>query len=109
MTGLPPIPEHFRAEMARHQITRPEVCEQIGIHVNTFSNALGTYRPMHTWMAHNIGWAINLIVGRRIFDVDMTRGIMPRPPRILARRPSVNLPVTRRRRRQKRSVKRGTA
>lgn len=78
-TGLPPTAENFRAEMARYWLERKEICEITGMHPNSVSNFVGGYRPMPDWAAQNIGYAINKIVGRKIFAVNMRKGLMQAP------------------------------
>ena len=77
MTGITPSAENFRAEMARHRLTREAVCEHIGMHVNALSNFVGGYRSLPRWAAHNIGYGINRTTGIRIFEIDMTLGVVP--------------------------------
>lgn len=78
--NLDPSPENIRAEMARYRITRPELCDRIGMHHNTFSNYVGGHRRMPKWAEHNICYTINEITGRRVFNIDMTKELMPAPP-----------------------------
>lgn len=77
MTGITPSPENFRAEIARHQLTRPLIAELLGMHVNSVSNYVCGYREPAPWLNHNIGYAINRLTGIRIFEVEMGRGILP--------------------------------
>lgn len=104
MTGITPSAENFRAEMARHQLTREAVCSLIGMHVNTLSNFTNGFRPMPYWAEHNIGYAINRTTGIRIFEIEMGKGVLPneRAPFRYRRnlRPSVRLATPKRRRRR---------
>jgi hypothetical protein len=79
MTGLPPTSENFRAEMARYWLDRKEICTITGMHPNSLSNFVGGYRPMPDWAAQNIGYAINKLVSRPIFAVDMKQGLIKGP------------------------------
>lgn len=110
MTGITPSAENLRAEMARHQLSRPVVCKILDMHVNSLSNYIGGYRPLPEWVAHNVAYAINKITGLRIFEIEMGRGIVPmeRAPAVHVhdprkpRKPSVRLtsPSDRRRRKK---------
>ena len=104
MTGITPSPDNFRAEMARHRLTRTIVAELLGMHVNQLSMYVTELVPLPFWARHNIAYAINRATGLRIFEVEMGRGLMlkehastgstrkPRDPRN-----TVVLPATKRR------------
>jgi len=77
---LYPTPENFRAEMGRHGLSRAAVTDLIGMNPNLLSMYTSGIRPLTEWAAHNIGWAINMTTGQRIFDIDMEQGPR-RPPR----------------------------
>lgn len=70
-------PASYRAEMARHGITRTELADQIGMNRQQLSMLLAGSRPMRAWAAHNIGLGINRLVGRPIFDVADDLGVLP--------------------------------
>ncbi len=74
--ALQPTAENFRAELSRHMVDRRLVYEAIGMHRNLFSAYVTGLKPLMGWSAHNIGWGINTVVGRYLFDVDMTRGVL---------------------------------
>lgn len=78
--AIAPTPENFRAEMARHGLTRKELCESIGMHPNQWSQYVTGTRPLQGWAAHNIAYAINQAAGLKVLDVDMTQGLRT-PPR----------------------------
>lgn len=79
--ALAPTPENFRAELARHCLTRKLVAELIAMHPNLFSQLVNGTKPLRGWQAHNIGLGINLATGLRLIDVDEDAGILPAPPR----------------------------
>lgn len=79
--ALAPTPENFRAEMARHCLTRRDICDVIGMNPNLFSGFVNGTRPLMGWAAHNIGYGINLVTGLRLLDVDQGVGVLPAPPR----------------------------
>lgn len=84
--------ENFRVEMARHRLSREEVCTPISMHVNELSLYLNGQRELVSWARHNIGWAINTVLGEEVFPVDMDAGpIIPRR----GRPPLAGLPPTR--------------
>lgn len=72
-------PENFRAEMARHRLSREAVCSTIGLHPNGFSNFVNGHRPLAAWAAHNLGWGFNTATGMMIFNVDMDLGPVRAP------------------------------
>jgi transcriptional regulator with XRE-family HTH domain len=70
-------PSQFRAEAARYQITRREIGEVIGMHRSEVTKYLnGTQQPTYAWALHNIGYALNIIIGKNIFRVDMKKGVL---------------------------------
>ena len=102
MTGITPSPENIRAEMARHQLSRPVIGKLLKFHVNSISNYVGGYRKMPPEVAHNLGYAINRLTGIRVFNVEMGRGILPLPGpgnRGAGRKPGVRLHAPRRKQR----------
>jgi hypothetical protein len=76
-THVPPDAEHIRSELARHRLSREQVCSLIGMHVNQFSMYRTKRRKLAGWAAHNIGYGINVATGLPVFDVDMERGLLP--------------------------------
>lgn len=107
MTGLPPTAENFRAEIARHRLTREAICDLIGMNVNLLSMYVNGVRGLPFWAKHNIGYGINLCTGIRIFNVDMERGVLdPIRPPYAARDPrkTVRLPTEPKRRRRKQKI-----
>lgn len=76
---LSPTPENFRAEMARHRLTRDALSEIIGMHPNQLSMFLNGVRPLSGWAAHNIGYAFNTTTGQKIFNINMEVGPV-KPP-----------------------------
>lgn len=108
MSGLPLTPNCFRAEMARHQLTRAVICTPINMHPNLFSMYISGERSMSPESSHNIGWAINTVTGLPIFNVDMSKGVLPMERKHFRRalagqsNPSVRLPVAPRRGRRRR-------
>ena len=102
--NLKPTPENFRSVMAIHRLSRTRVSKPIEMGVNLLSMYVTGYREMSPEAAHNIAYAINTIIGRRIFDIDMSLGVlpMPRAKRNLDRRTSVVLPVPTKYRRRRR-------
>lgn len=109
MTGIPPSPENLRAELARHQLTRAVICDVIGMSPNAMTNYLTADKEIPYWAGHNLGYGINRVTGLRIFNVEMGLGILrPRTKasttnlaRKKSSRPSVVLPVKRRKARRK--------
>lgn len=83
--------ESFRIEMSRHRLKRARICDAIGMHPNQLSALLNRGRPLTGIAAHNIGWAINTLVGAPLFDVEMVRGPLPIPRGRPARRPKRHL------------------
>lgn len=75
-TCVVPDADNFRSELARHRLSREDVCSLIGMHVNLFSMYRTRRRKLSSWAAHNIGYGINLATGLPVFDVDMERGLM---------------------------------
>lgn len=70
-------PSQFRAEAARHMITRKEIGAVIGMHRSEVTKYMnGTQRPTYAWALHNIGYALNVLIGKNIFRVDMSKGIL---------------------------------
>jgi hypothetical protein len=65
--------------MARYRITRAEICEVIGMNQNQFSDYINELRPLQPWVMHNIGFAINTLVGLEIFRTDMKLGVVAPP------------------------------
>lgn len=90
---LPLSAPNFRAELARHKISREAVCDLIGMHPNQLSNFVGGYRTIPFWAAHNIGYGINRTTGVMIFDVDMSQGVLPseREAKIYVRDPKTSI------------------
>lgn len=76
---LAPNSENFRAEMARHRLSRAAISAPIKMHPNQLSMFLNGVRPLSGWAAHNIGWAFNHTTGQKIFAVDMDAGPLPAP------------------------------
>lgn len=72
-------PENFRAEMARHRLTREAICRPIKMHENLLSMFLNGVRPLPDWAAHNIGWSFNTVTQQMIFGVDMETGPVEAP------------------------------
>lgn len=106
MSSLTPSPENLRVEIARYGVSRKRIRELTGLHVNSISNAVCEVRPLRPWMAHNLGWAINTITGRRVFDVDMSKGVLPEDRKVRqagVAAPPPLLPTRRQRRFRKRA------
>lgn len=102
--GLTPNPENFRSEIARHRLSREAICDPIGMNVNLLSMYVNRVRELTPWAAHNIGYGINYTTRMRIFNVNMSRGIIKPPKSKPKYRASVRLPVIvkpKRRRRQR--------
>jgi hypothetical protein len=79
--ALAPTPENFRAEFARHCLTRRLVADLIDMHPNMLTGFVTGNRVLRGWAAHNIGIGINLATGLRLIDVDESIGLLPPPPR----------------------------
>jgi hypothetical protein len=88
--ALQPTPENFRAEIARFYLTRADVCEPIGMNLNTLTMYVNGVRPLTGWAAHNIGYGINKATGRQLIDVNMARGVLRSP---VGRRPYADTPA----------------
>lgn len=73
---LTPTPSNFRAEIARYRLKKSTVAAVIGMHPVTFNQIISGRREMTERSAHNIGFGINTEVGREIFRVDMSKGIV---------------------------------
>lgn len=102
MSGLTPNAENFRTEIARHRLTREAICDPIAMHPNLLSMYVNEVRELTHWAAHNIGYGINYVLRTRVFDVNMSLGVV-KPPSTRRRNPdSVRLPVEKRRRRRRR-------
>lgn len=103
--GIPPTAENLRAEIARHKLTRQAICTINGMNLNQLSNYLNSDRLIPLWAGHNIGFAVNVATGLRIFGIEMGRGLMiPREQGVRSpygRRPSIVLPTRKPRRRRK--------
>jgi hypothetical protein len=93
---LQPTCENFRAEIARHKLTRTVVAGASGMHPIQVSQFVNGLRPLTFWAAHNLGTGINTTTGLRIFSVDPDLGLLQAP----RGRPShrVRLPTRRRKR-----------
>jgi hypothetical protein len=78
--ALAPTPENFRAEIARHLLSRRVICQVIGMNPNLFSQFVSGTKPLQGWAAHNIGIGINAVTGLKLIDVDMARGVVEPPP-----------------------------
>lgn len=96
--ALQPTPENFRAEIARFGLTRADVCESIGMNVNTLTMYVNGVRPLTGWAAHNIGYGINKATRRQLIDVNMGRGVL-RPT--VGRKPYASTPAAPRPRRRR--------
>lgn len=86
---LPLQSSHFRAEAARHRITHKDIAELIGMHRSEVGKYMNdSIRPMYAWALHNIGYALNTLIEKNVFRVDMTKGILTvRPgPKIRSRK-----------------------
>lgn len=100
--ALSPTPENFRGEIARQRLTRKDVCQHIGMNVNTLTMFTSGVRPLTSWAAHNIGWAINYETDKNLFAVNMDAGPMV-PPRGRRRREDQPIFVRRAQRRRQTS------
>lgn len=98
---LSPTPDNLRSEIARHRITRSEICRRIGMHENALTMLVNGVRPLSDWAGHNIAWAVNQITGLAIFNVDMKLGPVL-APRGRPQNASVLLPLPPRKRRKRR-------
>jgi transcriptional regulator with XRE-family HTH domain len=74
---LTPSADHFRAEIARHRLSRVEIAELIGMNVNQLSEYCSGARTIPLWARYNIAYGINRAVGYSVFDVDMRLGLAP--------------------------------
>lgn len=104
---LLPTAENLRVEMARHRIRRESIADLIGMNPNLISMYINNSRRLSAWAAHNLGYAINRLLGKRIFDVNMDLGVVPSAqPQRRDPRTSVVLPVPPAARRFRRRVDR---
>lgn len=78
--ALAPIPDNFRAEMARFGITRMKLYQAIKMNRSNLSQYLTGSKQLPGWAAHNIGLGINLLTGLRLLDVDESKGLVDAPP-----------------------------
>lgn len=80
---LAKTPSNFRAEMARYQILRVDVCDVINMNPAFLSELLNDNVPMFEWAANNIGWAVNHLAETRIFEVrtGLMKPVRGRPSR----------------------------
>jgi hypothetical protein len=76
-TLLTPSADHFRAEIARHRLTRVDIANRIGMNVNQLSEYCSGARTIPLWARHNIAYGINWVLGYRVFGVDMNLGVLP--------------------------------
>lgn len=77
MTGIEPTPENFRSEMARHRLTRQEIGKIIAMNTNMLTMYLNRGRTLSPWATHNIAYGINRLTSRRIFNINMSLGVLP--------------------------------
>lgn len=78
--AVAPTPDNFRAEIARRNLRRAELCVLIGMNPTAWSQFVSGTRPLQGWAAHNIGFAINTACKLKVIDVDMEIGVRT-PPR----------------------------
>lgn len=78
---LPLDAANFRAEAARYKIKRDEISELINMNRSEVSRYMNeSIDPVYAWALHNIGYALNTLIGRKVFRVNMKKGIIvPRP------------------------------
>lgn len=68
---------NFRAEAARYMLTRKEIGDVIDMHVSEVSKYMtGSNTPTYAWALHNIGYALNTLIGKVLFRVDMSKGVI---------------------------------
>lgn len=78
---LPLEPSYFRAEAARYRIEHKTIAEFIGMHRSVLCKYMNEQRdPVYAWALHNIGYALNTLIGKQLFRVAMEKGILrPKP------------------------------
>jgi hypothetical protein len=77
VTALTPSADHFRAEIARHRLSRIVLADLIDMNVNQLSEYCSGARTIPFWARHNIAYGINRAVGYTVFKIDMEKGVMP--------------------------------
>lgn len=77
-------PENIRAEISRHLLVRRDIADEIQMNPRQLTNYVNGTTPLPGWAAHNLGLAINILTGMRIFDIDPELGYLRpklgRPP-----------------------------